>query len=236
MRLPSQIARLNAITRFAPKNARPSLKPGRVFDSCPFECPFGHSLRKCKHFLTLKEECTTINYISSVLNPEDAAGFCAAGIIPYCRKNGTIYMFMLIEERRSVLAANFVGGGRETLRDPQLALRPETYIETAVSEFSEEVGDLIGLKHDFVLTVVSRLLNCSGPILWTGKSKYVALPIEVSPRFMDTVHLQPMVSDKSEAQNFEWIDIAQLHETLIHGFTLNILQFVLENLDVFFKA
>lgn len=243
MRLPSQIARLNAITRFHPSKPSPGFpltdgKPGRAFEICPFKCPTPHSLRKCRHFLALKELCTKTNYISSELNPVDADGFCAAGIIPYCRKNGTIYLFMLIEERRFISAANFVGGGRETIRirepDKETKLRCESYLETAVSEFCEEVGDLIGVDHEFVTTVKTKLSTHRGPVLWTGKSKYVGIPIEVSPDFMDTVQLQMTIVPKSEAQNFEWINLNSIHEVTIHGFTMSMLQFVFDNSDSFF--
>ena len=111
-----------------------------------------HSLRQCNKFKLFKHNISQDNYFLhnvTALKESDEKGFCASGIIPYCIKNGEIYIMLLIEKRNSIIGLNFIAGGRECIefinldKNGKNSIYPETSFETALNETDEELGDIL---------------------------------------------------------------------------------------------
>lgn len=203
--------------------------PIRAGRMCPYSCMDRHSLRRCIKFLPYKQKCSKQTYISSTLADIDCDGFCSAGVAVYSRdEQRRLIVLMLRQDRPAdsscpndnmVSALNFPGGGRETLITEN-EIRAETYIETAISEFTEEMGELIG-NHPFLSHVSSKIQAYDGPLLWCGsRLKFVLIPIYVDYSYVNSLRLLDNISCTSEAQNFEWTVFEDLTKSQLHNFTV----------------
>lgn len=208
--------------------------PCRSHSTCPFKCARTHPLRRCYMFSQFKQLCSVMPYVGNHLLSEDAAGFCAAGVIPYCRVGKRIALFMLTEVRHGSTALNFAGGGRETMLVSHREKRPETHFETASNEFREEVGDLVGEDHPLIDHVTNFIHNDKPTVFWSGVSKYVGVSVPVPKELMFAVTLQECIPKTAEAVDFKIVYLDELASHKFHGFIYPMIQYMKSRADVFF--
>jgi hypothetical protein len=201
--------------------------------TCPYRCEEEHELRKCPHFSLQKRLCSKKSYINTTLLPEDEAGFCASGVVPYCYVNGELMIFFIKEDRKygslTKKLFNCVGGKRDSIRITSITndkiggLRPETAVETAIAEFEEEVGDLIGKDSSFIFSVKNKLLSHKSPIYWSGHSKFALFPVKVDSLYCTKLQLQKNIPVDSEASEFSWMNVDNLRIGVFHDFVVPML-------------
>jgi len=109
----------------------------RVF-TCPYCWNSNHTLRKCYHFIQYKNITSKYSYCQNILEPNDALGYCAGGII-ICSKNKFL---MLNEIRKGENKLNFIGGGRETVIDIKNRKYMEKPHQTIINELTEELNEI----------------------------------------------------------------------------------------------
>jgi hypothetical protein len=166
-----------------------------------------HILRKCTKFKKIKTLVTSQPYIKDKLETVDENGFCAAGILPYCIIDNKKYILLLKQKRFDFdkgihLGLNFIGGGRESCYNG-FSYRLETSLETALTEFIEEMTPLINKENTFIHCVKESMKNIKR-VFWEPHTKYVLYPCEVSFECIFIKHILN-IPKNSEAQDFEWI-------------------------------
>ena len=208
------------------KKPEPNLT--RLDNICPYRGVDKHSLRKCPLFFHKKRKISKSFYIDSTLAQQDQEGFCAAGIVAYTKFKNTTYLFMLKQTRADRTALNFAGGGRETISSYGV-IRPESYKETAINEFIEEVGELIGPDHSMISKVKSRVEKSQ--VLWTGLTKFALIPVKVEPIYLN-IDMLNNVSPNSEAIGFEWVDINSCSLSKIHNYTVDMFKVLIQEKNI----
>ena len=107
--------------------------------ACTFCSSTGHAhtqSRPCVEFTAAKRAVTKAAYAAAELRPNDAAGFAAAGVLPWRFGAGGVEVLMASEFRHGVTLLNFLGGKRDAMY--------ETPRTTASREVAEET---LGLLH-----------------------------------------------------------------------------------------
>ena len=218
-----------------------------------FECPLcykissgksssSHILRKCTKFQNYKQNLTKTNYIGSKLNLSDSIGFCSAGIIPWFVDSlGAIHLLGLYETRDSTIKINFVGGGREgNMSRLKQSVRMETPTQTALGEFSEEMGQMVEspeLLNSIRECLIRKLRLNKYKTMWISSSKMVYYLVQV-PKFISN-EIPGKLFNEKQAQSycktvgFEWFKLNELTNVnnkynQVHEFTKPIVK-LLEN-------
>jgi 8-oxo-dGTP pyrophosphatase MutT (NUDIX family) len=219
---------------------KPELKSlpvlGRNPNVCPFDCLYGHSLRKCPQFNEFKSQCTKIPYIDRELKQTDLKGFCAGGVCVYFKTGNTFKILFLSEHRRDIKGYNFPGGGRETILTEKDVLRPETYLETISKEFEEELTEIVELSSiPTISKICDTIRSHDGKIYWSGITKYILLPVKIKLKDAKKLKLLEEVPDSCEALHFKWISLDELQFHTFHEFTKSFLFDVQKYKEVFFE-
>lgn len=162
-------------------------------------------------FQRLIKLCSKDSYYGE-LRPNDAIGYCAAGILPFTlgRKK-----FLFAREKRGGLALlNFIGGKRE------FGLG-ETPIITALREWHEETGQ-----------IVSPLVFPEA--MWRGESKYVLFE-----GLLDEASIveSSIVTPEGESIELEWLSYGQINLAIKCGLLGSIFHdFIVPVIETIFSA
>lgn len=204
----------------------------RYEHSCCYHPSENHSLRECPMFKQKKKYLTKSSYLvyhsklnstsnSIDIKPHDEVAFCAAGILAYRLVNSKPEILMILENRDDTggenYGFNFPGGGRESVC-LESDLRPETSLETARSEFREEVGEILGDNCTLVKAVCASKPSFA---FWYGPGKFCLYGINVSSTQQN--------QEDGEVLKLKWIDVdlamklAESRSSDFHKFTIDMI-------------
>lgn len=195
----------------------PPIKKGhRVEGICCYKCPTKHRYKECPIFSRFKKKCTTESYTSNGLKEEDKRGFCAAGIMLKSKD----YFLFIKEKRKDSIKLNFPGGKRESFMENG-SLRMESYLETASTEFVEEMSELVedGENNQIIQKINEYILsNEYLKTFWSGPSKYALVIVETDDDIKGMLKTKKEPSD-TEVIGFEWVHKDYISKEALHPFT-----------------
>jgi hypothetical protein len=143
-----------------------------------------HRFRCCPHFQALAACTSAVDYVDRELRENDRAGFCSAGVLPYCVTAKGILFLMVHEERRGERAWTLLAGKREPrLGAPAL----ETYRQTAMRELLEEC-DEFSVPRDHAYFIASDAWEA--PVMWCAASKMAVLLVKCPDDFVQVTNTQ----------------------------------------------
>lgn len=184
-----------------------------------------HGLRKCRLYKENKKHLSTKSYLERSLRSNDEIGFCAGGIIPYFIIGKDHYIMCLEEKRDDVCALNFAAGGRECISINGI-IRPETSIETAMNEFSEEVGDIIS-PESFIPFFNMIQKTTRSKVFFSAQSKMVLYFVQVDEMCCTSLIKKDILPTFIEAHDFKWVKLdssGKLEDGgVFHNFAENII-------------
>jgi len=139
-----------------------------------------HELRECFIFNEYKKKLSTYNYFSYSLKYNDKLGFCSSSILLYYMKNNKMNIFMIKEKRNNDLKFNFPGGKREWgFNRKTNNYYMESYIQTALREFTEELNEIYSLNALYLITKYIKEFIHSNNVLWIANNKMVINIIQI---------------------------------------------------------
>lgn len=198
----------------------------RVF-TCPYCWNSNHTLRKCYHFIQYKNITSKYSYCQKTLEPNDALGYCAGGII-ICSKNKFL---MLNEIRKGENKLNFIGGGRETVVDIKNRKYMEKPHQTIINELTEELNEIYydndnNIKR-FREYIIRQIYRKFYDVIWISESKMVYYVVNVPAIFEKLIY--PMETNHDKIQGIKWVKSSNLTPYNLHHFSKLALNLYLEN-------
>jgi 8-oxo-dGTP pyrophosphatase MutT (NUDIX family) len=163
-----------------------------------------HSRQHCPRFKSLKSQASRSPYIDTQLKVSDAAGYAAAGILPFRRiriaagqgqHNTGVLEFLMVREYRDTTTdcggdmLNFLGGKR--LREKTKA------IDCAIAKVKEETGGQLSRG------TMAHMKDGCPLVCWSSASKYVLFLYELVGE--DDRDVDSRCADVQGAKRLEWV-------------------------------